>query len=258
MTSYVAKQPSASGLYEWTTVENAIWQKLMQLQKPLLKTYACEEFMAGLATLGLDDKQIPQLESVSAKLRRTTGWSVEAVPALISFGRFFELLANRQFPVATFIRSEDDLTYLQEPDIFHEILGHCPLLTNNSYAAFTHAYGQIGNTATKEQRTFMARLYWFTIEFGLIRSGSRLKAYGGGILSSPKETVAAIESKDVLRVPFDPVEVLRTDYRIDRLQQIYFVIDDMSELDSLLDPQQLFKWIEQAKELGVKPYKESA
>ena len=256
MTTYVAKQPNKQGLYDWTGPENAVWAKLMATQAPLLQRYACEQFLDGLSYLDLQHDKIAQLDQISTALQTATQWSVAPVPALISFKKFFELLAAKQFPVATFIRREDELEYLQEPDIFHEILGHCPLLTNDSYARFTQAYGEIGMAATKEQRVWLARLYWFTIEFGLVNTKQGLRAYGGGILSSPKETIAAIESTDVRRVPFDPVEVLRTDYRIDRLQQVYYVIDDLSDLDSLLDANQLLSWIEQAQNKGVIPYQE--
>jgi len=257
MTTYVARQPNADGVYEWTDEENSVWKTLMSTQRPLLEKYACSEFLAGLDQIGLTD-EIPSLDQISEVLGSSTGWSVAPVPALISFGKFFDLLASKQFPVATFIRRRDEIDYLQEPDIFHEILGHCPLLTHSSYAGFTEAYGKIGAKASKQQRVWLARLYWFTIEFGLINTKDGLRCYGGGILSSPKETVAAIESTDVERLAFDPVEILRTDYRIDRLQQKYFVIDDLSDLDALLDEEQLFKWVDEAQGLGIKPYKECA
>jgi phenylalanine-4-hydroxylase len=182
-------------------------------------------------------------------LRETTGWVLEPVPALISFDRFFDLLASRRFPAATFIRRREDMNYLQEPDIFHEVFGHCPLLTNQAYADFTYTYGNLGLRANHADRVMLARLYWFTIEFGLIKQAAGLRAYGGGILSSMSETVYCLESKVPQRKTFDVLEALRTPYRIDIMQPIYFVIDDFDILYQLIE-MDLIKLIHEARELG--------
>ena len=173
-----------------------------------------------------------------------------AVPALISFDRFFALLANRQFPVATFIRRRDELDYLQEPDIFHEIFGHCAMLTNPAFAHFTHVYGQLGLRAGKEDRVFLARLYWFTVEFGLLDTPEGLRIYGGGILSSPGETQYAMHSDVPERKVLDVVDVLRTPYRIDIMQPIYFRIQSIRQLFDIAQ-MDLMALVQQAKALGL-------
>ncbi|HAR75246.1 MAG TPA: phenylalanine 4-monooxygenase, partial [Psychrobacter sp.] len=145
------------------------------------------------------------------------GWQTAAVPALISFGKFFKLLADKRFPVATFIRRFDDMDYIEEPDIFHEIVGHCPLLTHPAFAIFNETYGKLGLNATKQERLYLARLYWFTIEFGLMGATKETrKIYGGGILSSPSETIYALSDEPDCRA-FDLIDVLRTPYRIDQI-----------------------------------------
>ena len=150
----------------------------------MLKGRACDEFIRGLALLNLPNDRVPQLHEINAVLASTTGWQVVQVPALINFDSFFKLLANKQFPVATFIRSNEDFDYLQEPDVFHEIFGHCPLLTDPAFAHFTHTYGKLGYAASPKERQYLARLYWFTVEFGLVKTADGLRIYGGGILSS--------------------------------------------------------------------------
>lgn len=230
---YVAKTVDADGLAHYTDEENAIWQTLMQRQQPILQNRACDEFIHGLQLLQLPENKIPQCKDVSAVLRDLTGWSLEPVAALISFDKFFNLLANRKFPAATFIRTKEELDYLKEPDIFHEIFGHCPLLTNPAYAEFVYTYGKLGVTATPQERVLLARLFWFTIEFGLMKTPAGLRAYGGGILSSMKETVYCVESDEAVRKPFDVMDALRTAYNIDVIQPTYFVLDRFDQLFDL-------------------------
>ena len=249
-TGYVAHKPDKNGLIHYSDEEHETWKLLFDRQIAVIQGRACEEFMDGLTALKLSAERIPQLGEVNGVLTRMTGWSVARVPALISFNRFFELLANRQFPVATFIRSRQELDYLTEPDIFHEIFGHCPLLTNRDFASLTEIYGQLGLAASKEDRVFLARLYWMTIEFGLLRSGSELKIYGGGILSSYKETIYALDSNKPIRKGFNVVDVLRTPYRIDILQPIYFIIDQLSDLHQVTQLD-LMSLIQDAKRLGL-------
>ena len=162
-------------MIQWSDEENAIWGELYQRQMALLPGRACKEYFDGLDMLGLSPQAIPQLPDIDRVLKASTGWQTAAVPALISFGEFFELLASKRFPVATFIRSREEFHYLQEPDIFHEVMGHCPLLTNPSFAAFTETYGKLGLNASKEERVFLARLYWFTVEFGLVKENGELR-----------------------------------------------------------------------------------
>jgi phenylalanine-4-hydroxylase len=237
---YISHQPDSNGHIHYTDDEHAMWQALLVRQAEQTPNRACTAYLEGLTKLNLPTTHIPQLHDIDEVLQATTGWQTAAVPALISFGKFFKLLANKSFPVATFIRRFDDMDYIEEPDIFHEIVGHCPLLTHPVFAAFNETYGKLGLSATKEERWFLARLYWFTIEFGLV--GSRVenrRIYGGGILSSPSETVYALDHTTQHQPKpqpehraFDLLDVLRTPYRIDQIQPIYYVID---ELDILFD-----------------------
>lgn len=249
-TNYIAKTVDANGYAEYTPAENQIWHELITRQTPVVKKHACNEFMQGLDLLNLSRDKIPQCPDVSKVLREATGWSLEPVPALIPFSKFFNLLANQKFPAATFIRRREELDYLQEPDIFHEIFGHCPMLTNKACAEFTHTYGKLGQNATHEEQVMLAKLYWFTIEFGLIKTQEGLRAYGGGILSSMSETKYCIESDVPQRKPFDVMEVLRTPYRIDIIQPIYFVIDSFDVLFELTEIDLISK-IHEAKRLGL-------
>lgn len=232
-TSYVAKPVDANGIAHYTAEENAVWNALITRQYDIVKGRACDEYIAGLKKLDLPSDRIPQCQDVSAVLRDATGWSLEPVAALISFDHFFKLLANRKFPAATFIRTQEDLDYIQEPDIFHEVFGHCPLLTNEAYAEFAHTYGKLGLSATPAERTLLARLFWFTVEFGLIQTMQGIRAYGGGILSSMNETIYCVESKVPERKPFDVLAALKTAYRIDVIQPIYYVLNSFEELYDL-------------------------
>ncbi len=169
-TQYVAREPDAHGFIDYPQQEHAVWNTLITRQLKVIEGRACQEYLDGIDQLKLPHDRIPQLGEVNKVLGATTGWQVARVPALIPFQTFFELLASKRFPVATFIRTPEELDYLQEPDIFHEIFGHCPLLTNPWFAEFTHTYGKLGLAATKEQRVYLARLYWMTIEFGLMET----------------------------------------------------------------------------------------
>lgn len=231
-TQYVAREPDATGFIDYSDAEHSIWNTLINRQLKVIEGRACQEYLDGIEQLALPHDRIPQLGEINRVLGATTGWQVERVPALIPFQTFFELLASKRFPVATFIRSEEELDYLQEPDIFHEVFGHCPLLTNPWFAEFTHTYGKLGLAASKEQRVYLARLYWMTIEFGLVDTPQGRKIYGGGILSSPKETVYSVSSTPEHQ-PFDPIEAMRTPYRIDILQPVYFVLPDLKRLFDL-------------------------
>ena len=194
--------------------------------------------------------RVPQLPEISEVLQKHTGWSAAPVPALIGFTEFFDLLANKQFPVATFIRTREDFDYIQEPDIFHEVFGHTPPLTDHRFAAFVEAYGKAGLAADPRDHFMLARLFWFTVEFGLVNTDEGIRAYGSGIMSSPSELRYAVESEEPERKPFDPVEALRTPYRIDILQPIYFVIDSFDTLFHLAQ-EDLIAHIREARRLGM-------
>lgn len=248
-TSYVAKIPDTNGKIQYTSEENSVWHDLIKRQLNIVKNRACPEYLHGLELLNLPHDRIPQCQEVSDVLTKATGWKLEPVPALIPFDKFFELLANKRFPAACFIRTREEFDYLTEPDIFHEVFGHSPLLTNKAYADFTHLYGKLGLKANHDDRVMLARLYWFTIEFGLIKTLQGTRIYGGGILSSADETVYALESPIPQRKPFDVMEALRTPYRIDIKQKIYFVIESFDEIYRLID-MDLIALIQEARELG--------
>jgi len=249
-SKYVSKQSDSNGIIHWQDDENQRWQRLYERQMRLLKGRACEQYMHGIDLLQMPHDKIPQLGDIDKVLLQTTGWRTAEVPALINFTEFFTLLANKQFPVATFIRSEEEFDYLQEPDVFHEIFGHCPLLTNQAFANFTHTYGKLGLAASKEDRVFLARLYWFTVEFGLLKTDAGLRIYGGGILSSPGETIYSLESEQAERVPMNPLDAMRTPYRIDIMQPLYYVLEEANDLDALAD-MDLMALVEKAKKLGL-------
>lgn len=249
-STYVSKPVDTAGNVAYTPEENSVWHELITRQLPHMQGRACDEYMHGLKLLNFPNDRIPQCHEVTKVLQETTGWALEPVPALIPFDRFFHLLANKKFPAATFIRRREELNYLQEPDIFHEAFGHSPLLTNQHYADFTHTYGKLGLNATPEDRVMLAKLYWFTIEFGLIQTDKGLRAYGGGILSSIGETTYALESPIPQRKPFDVIDVLRTPYRIDIMQPIYFVINSFDTLFELTELD-LIGLIRKARQLGL-------
>lgn len=247
---YVAHEPDAQGHVAWQPAEHKIWQQLVRRQNKAIPGKACQEYLDGLEHLNLPEDRVPQLAEIDAVLSKATGWRTAPVPALIDFSEFFRLLANRQFPVATFIRSEQELDYLQEPDIFHEIFGHCPMLTHQAFADFTQLYGELGLNASKEDRVFLARMYWFTVEFGLLQSGNNRAIYGGGILSSPGETDYAFSSEVPERLPFDLVSVLRTPYRIDIMQPVYYCLESVDQLYDIAR-MDIMGAVQEAKRLGL-------
>lgn len=248
-TAYAAKVPDENGIIPYTDEEHSVWSDLMSRQMQLVKGRVCDEFLQGLKLLEMPHDRIPQPKEISGRLKDLTGWEVAPVPALINFDRFFRLLSEKRFPAASFIRTRDEMDYLQEPDIFHEIFGHCAMLTHQSFADFTESYGRCGVDASKEDRVMLARLYWFTVEFGLIQSAAGLRTYGGGINSSPGEIVYALESPKPDRRPFDPVAALRTPYRIDIYQTVYYVLDSFDVLFDLAQ-MDLMGLIREARKLG--------
>lgn len=211
--------------------EHAIWRTLFHRQSELLKDRAAPEFLAGLDGLGIAADDIPEFERLSDVLERATRWRIVAVPGLVPDDVFFRHLANRRFPATNFIRRWDQLDYLQEPDVFHDIYGHVPMLFNPIFADYLQAYGQGGLKALKlDSLPFLARLYWYTVEFGLVRTPAGLRIYGSGIVSSKGESIYALESEKPKRLPFDLMRIMQTDYRIDDFQDIYFVIDSYEQL----------------------------
>jgi phenylalanine-4-hydroxylase len=248
--AYRARIPDAGGYVPYTDEENQTWHELITTQLPRLDGRVCDEYVRALDRMAFPRDRIPQLHEVSAVLMDHTGWSVVPVPALIDFRTFFRLLARRQFPAATFIRRRDELSYLPEPDIFHEIFGHTPLLTDRRFAAFVEAYGKAGLAAEPSDHAMLARLFWFSVEFGLLRTSEGLRACGAGIVSSPGELIYALHSDEPVRKRLDPVDALRTPYRIDIYQPVYFIADGLDELYELAR-QDLLAYVKVARRRGM-------
>jgi len=216
---------------EYTPAQHAVWDRLYQRQVAQLPGRVAPVFLEGLELLGMARPGIPDFELLSAHLQRATGWSVVTVPGLVPDAVFFEHLSQRRFVAGRFIRAPEQLDYLQEPDIFHDVFGHVPLLAHPVFADYMQAYGQGGLRAQSFGAIHrLARLYWYTVEFGLIRAGDALRIYGAGIVSSHGETRYALEDPAPLRIAFNLRRVLRTRYQIDKFQQNYFVIDSFDDL----------------------------
>ncbi|WP_220702183.1 phenylalanine 4-monooxygenase [Trinickia fusca] len=223
-------------LSHYGEVDHAVWSQLFARQAALLKGRVCNEFLDGLALLELPANRVPSFEAINRQLRPATGWEIVAVPGLVPEGVFFEHLANRRFPVTWWMRRPDQLDYLQEPDCFHDLFGHVPLLINPHFADYMHAYGRAAlafAAGDADAVALFARLYWYTVEFGLIRdaaSANGVRIYGAGIVSSKGETLYSQQSAAPNRIGFDLERVMRTRYRIDTFQKTYFVIDDFEQL----------------------------
>jgi phenylalanine-4-hydroxylase len=216
---------------DYNEEEHAIWRWLFERQQRLLVGRACAQFLDGLGELGVAADGIPDFRRLNEVLDAATGWRIVAVPGLVPDDVFFALLARRRFPSTCFIRRRNQLDYLQEPDVFHDICGHVPLLINPVFADYMQAYGEGGLKALRLghlQR--LARLYWYTVEFGLIDTPEGPRIYGSGILSSAGESVYCLENPRPRRIGFDLRRVMRTRYRIDDFQKVYFVIDDFQQL----------------------------
>jgi phenylalanine-4-hydroxylase len=218
--------PQHADLY--SAEDQTVWRLLVERQSALAQEHACAEFLDGLHTLGIGDT-IPDFDAVNAKLEPLTGWRIVGVPGLIPDAAFYDHLAHRRFPVTVWIRTRAEMDYLVEPDLFHDFFGHVPLLSNKVFADYMQRYGQRAMEAGADI-DLLARLYWYTVEFGLIRTAAGLKIYGAGILSSAREVKHAIASPDVERLPFEAAQVMRRPYEIDKLQSTYFVLDDFRQL----------------------------
>lgn len=215
----------------YTEEEHQVWTTLYERQMKVLKGRAAPEHFKGLELLNLNDGGIPNFDRINEKLHKLTGWQVVAVHGLIPNDVFFDHLANRRFVAGRFIRDADKLDYLPEPDIFHDVFGHVPLLTLPAFADYMQAYGQGGAKAMKHDTIEnLTRLYWYTVEFGLINTPEGRRIYGAGIVSSQSESRFCLEGRSPNRIHFDLERIMRTDYRYDDFQQTYFVIDSYEEL----------------------------
>jgi len=214
----------------YTAADHELYRRLYERQAAQLPGLACDEFIAAVGELGAP-AQIPRFDALSEKLMRATRWEIVAVPGLIPEEAFFALLAQRRFPVTGWIRKPEEFDYVVEPDVFHDLFGHVPLLFNPMFADYMQAYGAGGLKASRlEACEYLARLYWYTVEFGLIDTTSGLRAYGAGILSSAGELRHSVQSPQPQRLGFDLERIMRTRYTIDSYQASYFVIDSFQQL----------------------------
>lgn len=249
-TTYGASQGSPRGDYStaaadytceqyWTRYSNeehSLFARLYQQQSQQIKNRACDEYVQGLKALDIAG-QIPRFEQISVQLIKATRWQLVAVPGLIPEQAFFSLLSQRRFPITVWLRRADEFDYIVEPDVFHDLFGHVPLLFNPVFADYMQAFGLGGLKAQGLQALqFLARLYWYTVEFGLIKTDGGMRAYGAGVLSSSAELVYALTSNKPSRIAFDLEQVLRTPYKIDDYQQRYFVIKDFQQLFDATEP----------------------
>ena len=245
---YTSKEPDHNGYIYWTDSENSTWATLVRRQTEIIKNVACDKYIDGLKRLDLPRDFIPQLADVNLILDRYSGWGVTPVDAIIQPEEFFTLLTQKRFPAATFIRIPEEINYIREPDIFHEIFGHAPLLTNQAYADCMEKFGHIALSIKPEDRRHLFRLFWFTVEFGLMHSDQGIRAYGGGILSSIGETQYCLTEKSIKK-PFDVLSCLRTPYRVDIMQPLYYVIESFEQLYLMLN-NDINHLIQMAKTLG--------
>ena len=235
-TAAGAQMPNADwtidqGWEHYSAAEHAVWQTLFERQSRLLPGRACDAFVDGMRRLPIGAEQIPDFRRLSDVLMRATGWQVVAVPGLVPDEVFFDHLAHRRFPAGSFIRKPGQLDYLEEPDVFHDVFGHVPMLMNPVIADFVQAYG-VGGLRARALGVLplLARVYWYTVEFGLVQQPDGLRIYGSGIASSLTETVFALEDPSPNHIGFDLERVMRTNYRIDDFQESYFVLDRLDDL----------------------------
>ena len=219
------------GWEAYSAQDHGVWRTLFERQSRLLRGRACDPFVQAMSDLPIGPDQIPDFRRLSDRLMARTGWQVVAVPGLVPDEVFYEHLANRRFPAGNFIRKPHELDYLEEPDVFHDVFGHVPLLMHPVIADYTQAYGVGGLRAQKlGMLDRLARVYWYTIEFGLIQQADGLRIFGAGIASSATESVFALDDPSPNRLRFALERVMRTRYRIDDFQETYFVIEDLDEL----------------------------
>jgi phenylalanine-4-hydroxylase len=214
----------------YSAEEHALYRRLYERQSKLVARYACPEWIEAIGKMDAASG-IPRFDAVNQDLARATGWRIVAVPGLIPDGPFFKHLAERRFPVTVWLRKPEEFDYIVEPDVFHDFFGHVPLLFDPVYAEHMSEYGKGGLKAMRlDAIKMLARLYWYTIEFGLVRTPAGVRAYGAGLLSSGGELAYCVDDPKPRRRPFELERILRTEYRIDRYQDSYFVIESFARL----------------------------
>lgn len=234
----------ATGIVEqpwdgYSDTDHDAWHQLYERQRQLLIGRASDEFIAAQDAMGMSANRIPKFSEINAVLKDATGWEIIGVEGLLPELDFFDHLANRRFPVTWWIRRPDQLDYIEEPDLFHDLFGHVPLLMLPTFANYMAAYGRGGVKAhgiNPDALMYLTRLYWYTVEFGLIRQANGLRIYGSGIVSSKGESIHSLESAAPNRIGFDLERIMRTRYRIDTYQKTYFVIDSFEQLMAATRP----------------------
>lgn len=240
MAEHVFDRPPPGAAPDWTIpqdwarftqADHDMWDRLFARQSAMLPGRAASAFLNGIEVLKLTKPGIPDYAELNERLMAATGWQVVAVPGLVPDEVFFDHLANRRFVAGNFIRRPDQLDYLQEPDVFHDVFGHVPMLADPVFADYIQAYGRGGlRSLGFGALGKLARLYWYTVEFGLIQEAEGLRIYGAGIVSSYGESIFALDDPSPNRIGFDLTRVMRTEYRIDDYQQNYFVIPSLDHL----------------------------
>ena len=249
-TTAVVDQPWAS----YTRSDHETWATLFERQKQLLVGRACDEFLENQQRFGMTPDAIPKFDDLNRVLKGTTGWQIIGVEGLLPELTFFDHLANRRFPVTWWIRKPEQIDYIAEPDLFHDLFGHVPLLLNPVFADYMQAYGCGGVKAHglgAEALINLTRLYWYTVEFGLIKQSNGLRIYGSGIVSSKGESIHCLESAAPNRIGFDMPRIMRTRYRIDTYQKTYFVIDSFQQLMDATEPDFTPLYLELAQQESV-------
>lgn len=215
----------------FTAAQHATWVRLFDQQSAALAGYACQSFLEGLNILRKLEPGVPDFAALNGLLKPASGWEIVAVPGWIPNEPFFQHLANKRFPAANFLRPPEQIGYSEEPDMFHDIFGHVPMLANPAFSDFLVAYGQAGLRAEKLGASdFLGRLWLYTTEFGLVVENGELRAFGGGLLSSYAETLRALTSHEPRRIWLDIERVMRTRYHFDAFQRVYFVVEGFEEL----------------------------
>lgn len=223
----------------YSKADHATWKQLYERQIKILQGRMADNFFSGLSELQIDEKKIPDFDELNIRLFNATGWRIVAVPGLVPDEIFFGHLAERRFPAGYWIRKPDELDYIEEPDVFHDVFGHAPMLMHKHYADYMQAYGTAGLRLAKssdsgqDRLKYLARLYWYTVEFGLVENAGRMRIFGAGIASSAGESVYALESEKPKRLLFDCERIMRTNYIIDEFQKTYFVLGKFTDLPLL-------------------------
>lgn len=242
------------GFEKYTETDHSTWRTLAIRQREVLKGRIVDQFLEGLDRLGIGEEGIPDFRVMNQRLKAATGWEVVAVPGLIPDLAFFRLLADRKFPAGFWIRKPEQIDYIEEPDIFHDVFGHVPLIMQPLYADYLEAYGKAGLVAAEHGALKrLARLYWYTVEFGLAQTPDGLRIVGAGIASSPSETIFSLESPSPNRIGFDLARVMRTLYRIDDFQETYFVLDGVESWPGLDLDKLVPLWRELEAQEDIKP-----